>query len=115
MWSGPVEAARWVNLFQTANLIEPEKKDGKPGIAMPTPVEGFWLTEFEDRSSPRPGTDEVYFEPSADASPVARPPIIVTHTKTIVVMPWWHAAVYFGVPAALVLGSLILWRVLRRG
>lgn len=33
------------------------------------------LTEFEDWSSPRPGTDDVYFSASADPSPVARPPI----------------------------------------
>jgi hypothetical protein len=113
VWSGPVEAAKWSNIFQKASLVEPEKKDGKPGLAMPTPTAGFWLTEFEDHSSPRPGTDEVYFEPSADTSPVERPTIIVTHTKTVVVTPWWHAAVYFGVPAALV-GILILSRVLRR-
>lgn len=36
----------------------------------------WWLTEFEDPSSPRPGTDELYFSASADRSPVSRPPII---------------------------------------
>ena len=51
---------------------------------------------------------------SADASPVERPPIIVNHARTVVVTPWWHLAVYVGVPVALVLGSLTLWRVLRR-
>lgn len=34
------------------------------------------LTEFEDHASPRIGTDEVYFGPSLDQSPVERPPII---------------------------------------
>jgi hypothetical protein len=43
-----------------------------------------------------------------------RPPIIVTNTRTVVVTPWWHAVVYVGVPVALVLGGLALWRVLRR-
>jgi hypothetical protein len=33
---------------------------------------GRWLTEFEDRSSPRPGTDEVFFERSVDQSTVER-------------------------------------------
>ena len=40
------------------------------------PAGPVWLTEFEDHSTPRPGTDEVYFKPDADQSPVARPPII---------------------------------------
>jgi hypothetical protein len=45
----------------------------------------WWLTEFEDRSTPRPGTDEVYFERSLDRGVVARAPIIVTTYKN----PWW--------------------------
>jgi hypothetical protein len=36
-----------------------------------------WLTEFEDSSSPRRGTDEVYFAKSADTSAKRRPPIII--------------------------------------
>ena len=40
------------------------------------PAGELWLTEFEDYSRPRPGTDEVYFEPSADQAAVARPPHI---------------------------------------
>lgn len=36
----------------------------------------WYLTEFEDHSSPRPGTDEVYFGPAKDQSPIERPPII---------------------------------------
>jgi Uncharacterized protein conserved in bacteria (DUF2330) len=44
-------------------------------LALTIPAtEPLWLTEFEDKSSPRPGTDEVYFSRSADQSPVARPP-----------------------------------------
>ena len=44
----------------------------------------WWLTEFED-SSPRSGTDEIYFERSSDRGPVARTPIVVINHKT----PWW--------------------------
>lgn len=37
---------------------------------------GPWhLTEFEDRSSPRPGTDELYFAASNNQSTVTRPPV----------------------------------------
>jgi hypothetical protein len=45
----------------------------------------WWITEFEDNSSPRSGTDEVYFERSTDRGPVARAPIVVINKKT----PWW--------------------------
>ncbi len=34
------------------------------------------LTEFEDKSFPRPGTDEIYFKKSADQSMLERPPIV---------------------------------------
>jgi hypothetical protein len=114
VWAGAVDAGRWESLFQKAKLTEPEKKADKPGLPMPTATAGYWLTEFVDNSSPRPGTDEVYFAPSADQSPVTPPPIIIQTTRTVVVTPGWHAAVYYGVPIALVLGSLVLWRVLRR-
>jgi hypothetical protein len=44
---------------------------------LPGPVpDSAWLTEFEDHSSPRPGTDEVYFKAAADQSAVARSPIV---------------------------------------
>ena len=36
----------------------------------------LWMTVFEDRSDPRPGTDDVFFERSADTTPVIPSPII---------------------------------------
>ncbi len=54
---------------------------------------GWWLTEFEDRSTPRPGTDEVYFEPSADRSVVARAAEIITSYRE----PWWAGPLSIGV------------------
>lgn len=39
-----------------------------------------WLTEFEDTSSPRQGTDELYFRISEDQSAVERPPTIQQYT-----------------------------------
>ena len=56
VWADEIESKQWSNLFRHANLW-----------ALPA-TEGWWLTEFEDRSSPRPGTDEVYFEPSRTRS-----------------------------------------------
>lgn len=60
----------------------------------------MWLTVFEDKSSPRPGTDEVYFAPSKQQSAVHPPPVIKTVGRAI--------------PAPLdliliLIGGLILW------
>ncbi len=41
------------------------------------PGRRFWLSEFEDYSSPRPANDEIYFQPSTDANPIRRPPQVV--------------------------------------
>lgn len=38
--------------------------------------QSWWLTEFEDRASPRPGTDEVFFRPAKDQTKMRRPAII---------------------------------------
>ena len=35
-----------------------------------------WLTTFEDRASPRPGSEEVYFNPAQDRTPIVPPPFI---------------------------------------
>lgn len=114
VWSGVVDAGHWTSLFTNAKLTEPEGKGDKLPVAMPTATDGYWLTEFVDGSSPRPATDEVYFGPSADPTPVTPPPVIINTSRTVVVTPGWHAAVYYGVPIVLVLGGLVLWRVLRR-
>ena len=72
-----------------------------------------YLTEFEDRSFPRPGTDEVYFRPAADQSTKERPPVV--HTTTVVQYwpgPWGAVVLAIGVP--LTLGIVIGWRLRRR-
>ena len=56
------------------------------------------LTEFEDGSFPRPGTDEVYFTPSSDQSTVERTPIV--HTTTVIKYwpgPWGAGVLGAGV------------------
>src|SRR5262245_50280452 len=42
-----------------------------------------WLSVFEDKSSPRPGTDEVYFAPSKQQGTVQLPPQIRTVGRSI--------------------------------
>jgi hypothetical protein len=61
VWAGPVAREHLLRLLKLPEQTRPAK---------------WWLTEFEDRSSPRPGTDDVYFTPSALQSPVARPPVV---------------------------------------
>jgi hypothetical protein len=66
----------WPGTVAWANKIEPadrEKILELLKLAKDTPPTAWWLTEFEDRSSPRPGTDEVYFSPADDQNPVERP------------------------------------------
>jgi hypothetical protein len=64
VWSNKVEAADREKVFKQLKLPE------KTGPA------AWWLTEFEDHSSPRPGTDDVYFAAADDQMPVKRPPHI---------------------------------------
>lgn len=55
---------------QRSRLI---KETGVPADQVPTKA---WLTTFDDRASPRPGSEEVYFDPSPEQTPIAPPPII---------------------------------------
>ena len=54
-WSGPVEKM--------------------PSLPFSAPAKP-WLTVFEDDSSPRPGTDDLFFSKSADQADVRPPPIV---------------------------------------
>lgn len=111
-------ATAWPGTTVWANAITAPERDGALGKAkLPTATapDAWYLTEFEDRSTPRPGTDEVYFEPSPDQSPVARRPNI----EVVYDDPWWAPIVCCGVPLGLLIGvlfctaPLIRW-VLRR-
>jgi Uncharacterized protein conserved in bacteria (DUF2330) len=69
VWANATPAHTIATAF--ANLgLEPKAKDAA--------VAKKWhLTEFEDKSFPRPGTDEVYFRPAADQGTLERPPVVV--------------------------------------
>jgi hypothetical protein len=66
-WAGLLPIDRMAGIFAAMNVTT-------------RPDEAWFLTEFEDRSSPRPGTDELYFGRAADQSPVERPPIVEYET-----------------------------------
>jgi len=65
-----------------------------------------WLSTFDDRSSPRAGTDEVYFSTATDRAPVRPPPIVRVRHDTIPIPLDWIA-----VPTLL---GVVLWRRARR-
>ncbi|MFL5338767.1 MAG: DUF2330 domain-containing protein [Gemmataceae bacterium] len=67
-WPGEVA---WANRLSPDAAAELVKHAKLPAGALP---ESPWLTEFEDHSSPRPGTDDVYFAAAADERSVERPP-----------------------------------------
>jgi hypothetical protein len=68
-WSKPLEEGQQQTLMTKLR----EKGDA---LAAPEKV---WLTEFEDRSSPRPGGSALFFAPSADQSTTERPPNVHYH------------------------------------
>jgi hypothetical protein len=79
-WEVRVPWADRLDDAQRGRLIE---EVGVPAEHIPA---GAWLTTFEDTSAPRLGTDEVYFEPSAEQT-VIHPPEIVRRRAPIWI-PW---------------------------
>jgi hypothetical protein len=53
-----------------------ERLLGELKLPKATPPASWRLTEFEDRSAPRPGSDDVYFSRDEDQTPIERPPIV---------------------------------------
>lgn len=74
-WPG---AAAWANAAPAGTVggvfgnlgLEPKAKDEHTAKA-------WHLTEFEDKSFPRPGTDEVYFKAAATQDALEKPPVVV--------------------------------------
>lgn len=95
-WANTVPAGRMADVVAKGTL--PESVGGRE----------WHLTEFLDSSSPRPGSDELYFEKSANQSNVEREPIIEWREYD----PWpW---VFGGIAAlALVLLGLRVWKMAR--
>ena len=68
-WPGTVA---WANKIESGDR---EKILDQVKLPNDTPPQSWWLTEFEDRSSPRPGKADVWFSPTTN-DPVERPPQI---------------------------------------
>ncbi len=99
-------------------LTAPQFEPLASAAGVKLPADGKWtLTEFEDKSSPRPGMDEVYFARSEDQSAVERPPVVIWDTKYKYRERSWAGAVVaaaVAVPVLALIAGLILWRLLRR-
>jgi hypothetical protein len=108
VWSAPIGEKREA-------LAQKSKGKGED-VSVP---EGAWLTEFEDRSAPRPGTSDLFFSPAADQSKLARPPVIeYYYVEDEVGAVGTNPArlIVVGLLGVIVLGSLafLLWRSLVR-
>jgi hypothetical protein len=101
-WVGKTVWANAVTELEHTSLL------GKAKLPAETAAGGWWLTEFEDRSSPRRGTEEVYFEPAADKSIVARAPRIVAGIH------WWSFFATLAVVGVLIVGAIIYNRWQRK-
>ena len=62
------------------NQLFPFQKDETPDIINESTL---FLTEFEDHSSPRPETDELFLVPASDQKTVERPRIIRTAERFV--------------------------------
>lgn len=65
----------WSDVLTDLQRQQVALETGVPEDELPAKA---WMTTFEDRASPRPGKEEVYFEPSQDRTPIRPPDIIVT-------------------------------------
>jgi hypothetical protein len=63
VWANPLAASHRQALAEQLDTV---------GVSVPA---GAWLTVFDDASSPRPGSADVFFSPSPDQSALQREPI----------------------------------------
>jgi hypothetical protein len=99
-WSNTANArAVWANKLQDPDRERTREQMKLPKDTLPAP---WWLTEFEDRSSPRPGTDDVYFVRDENQAPVERPPTVQYVSSNLPGCVMCYAlALYLFVPALL--------------
>lgn len=97
VWSDRLSEGVRETLLKFVKLPE----DAAPGA--------LWLTEFEDRSSPRPAGGDVFFAPAGDQSPVKRPDVMAPDPSF-----WGPPAIVVGVLlAVLALVAWLFWRGVR--
>jgi hypothetical protein len=65
----------WSDSLSDEQRKQLAKEIGVPEEELPAKA---WLTTFEDRASPRPGKDDVFFEPAVERTPI-RPPDFIKY------------------------------------
>jgi hypothetical protein len=109
--TGKRGTANWSAQVPWADLLDDDQRERlarQTGVPAEHIGPGTWLTTFEDTSSPRPGTDEVFFDDEAPLQTAVRPPDIIRQGK-----PIWipvDVVVVLAVMAALVAWGVILQR-----
>jgi hypothetical protein len=68
--------------------------------------EGAWLHAFLDRSSPRPGTADLFFSEAPTQEPVIPPPVVIWDENTVLIP--------LDVILFVVLVGLGVWRLVAR-
>ena len=91
-WPGSVAWANQLSGEDREKLLQLLK------LPKETPPASWWLTEFEDPSSPRPGTADVYFSTSADQAPKEREPHIEYVSRTMPDFMCYALAGYMAFP-----------------
>lgn len=76
-WPGK---ALWSNSLSAARLGNLAGLEGALPFSLPA---NAWLTMFEDSASPRPGTDDLFFTTSANASALTPEPVIVDNREKL--------------------------------
>lgn len=107
-------AGNWPGKAVWANQITEKDREtllAHSKLPAGTAAGALWLTEFEDGSTPRPGTDDVFFRASQAGGTVERPPVVhyVRSDK-------WNLEdyLYLGFVALLLSGFLyVAYRVVR--
>jgi hypothetical protein len=114
---GALEDARpWPGRAAWANTLNSEQRQGvtsrlKGDVQLP---QNAWLTVFDDASSPRPGTSDLFFSPSADQSTLARPPVIRYEYVDLPLDAGLLALLVGGGALGVLAAGFLVWRRARR-
>jgi hypothetical protein len=71
--------APWPGKAIWSDRFDPARLGGVP-LSIPR---GAWLTMFEDKASPRPGTDDLFFAAARDRGVLKPPPVVVVRPEKI--------------------------------
>ncbi len=100
LWSGPMNEHYLRNLAEAMD-VELE--------TLPT-----WLTEFVDRSSPRRGVDELYFDRSTSQVTVERPVKVITSNRDRYFPGWYGLFLAMGIAVPLIVLGVMGYRMFGR-